>query len=100
MKKKLTLSINQDLLIKAKNLAKEEGISLSAIFEKYLKKRIAEVKHHQGLEEPTKTYKSLSPAVRKKLGALNELDELLSKIQVSKDVDNADYRDERYAARS
>lgn len=44
MNTKLTLSLNKDVILKAKDYAKEHNISLSFLVENYLQKIIAEYK--------------------------------------------------------
>jgi len=73
MKTKLTLSIEKDVIEKAKVLAKENGTTLSAMFEQYLKDYILESQYPNALSEDTVEYQKLSPEIKERLKNLKNL---------------------------
>jgi|GEM_PF-2737714 hypothetical protein len=100
MKTKLTLSVDVNLVQHAKNLAREEGTTLSALFENHLRKLITESKYKRLAAEVTETYESMSPRVQEKLKNLEELNQLLDRMPGSPSPNEDkiwDYRDEKYS---
>ncbi|WP_417607920.1 DUF6364 family protein [Owenweeksia hongkongensis] len=77
MKKKLTLSIEKEVIEEAKILAKENGTTLSAMLEQYLKDYILERQYPNALREDTVEYQKLSPETKKRLENLKSLAGLL-----------------------
>lgn len=73
MKKKLTLSINESVSLRAKRLARREGTSVSEMVEQYLAERTSQ---EQGWK-PEK-------------GSLT--DSLLGSVKLSKDIEKTDYK--------
>lgn len=101
MKTKLTLSVDDDLVQLAKNLAREEGTTLSALFERHLQDLITTFKYKAIVAEASEAYETLSPRVQEKLKNLEELKQLLQQMPASTDPneqDNWDYRDDKYAS--
>ena len=73
MKTKLTLSIEKDVIEEAKVLAKENGTTLSALLEQYLKQYILDHQYKNAFREDTVEYQKLSPEVKERLKNLKNL---------------------------
>lgn len=74
MKTKLTLSIEKSVIEEAKVLAKENGSSISAMFEEFLEKLIKERKYSIIVAENAASYeKALSPEVKAKIESFKKL---------------------------
>ncbi|AEV34082.1 hypothetical protein Oweho_3129 [Owenweeksia hongkongensis DSM 17368] len=97
MKTKLTLSIEKEVIEEAKVLAKENGTTLSAMLEQYLKDYILEHEYPKVLREDTVEYQKLSPKVKEKLRKLKNLDGIL-KTDEPIDIEHArwEYLSEKY----
>lgn len=83
MKTKLTLSIDKVVIEEAKEFAREENTSLSALLEEHLRELITAKKYKNLLQESKAVYQPAKPEVRKKLEVLDELQSLLNKIPAS-----------------
>ncbi len=97
MKTKLTLSIEKDVIEEAKILAKENGITLSAMLEQYLKEYILQHQYPNALREDTAEYQKLSPEIKERLRNLKKLAGIL-KTDEPIDFDRArwEYLNEKY----
>lgn len=83
MKTKLTLSIERQVIEEAKEYAREENTTLSALLENHLRELIIAKNFKNLSRESKEVYQAVKPAVRKKLGILDELERLVSKIPPS-----------------